>query len=70
MICISQMYAKTIARYLHIKPSCWASEKSQLATLRKKTGYTFSNCKKALEMHNNDLIQVGGSIHKHALVFS
>ncbi|XP_001655529.2 elongation factor Ts, mitochondrial isoform X1 [Aedes aegypti] len=31
------------------------AEKSSLATLRKKTGYTFANCKKALEMHNNDL---------------
>lgn len=31
------------------------SEKSALAALRKKTGYTFANCKKALEMHNNDL---------------
>lgn len=31
------------------------AEKSALAALRKKTGYTFANCKKALEMHNNDL---------------
>lgn len=31
------------------------AEKSALATLRKKTGYTFANCKKALEMHGNDL---------------
>lgn len=31
------------------------AEKSALATLRKKTGYTFANCKKALEMHSNDL---------------
>ncbi|XP_055642883.1 elongation factor Ts, mitochondrial isoform X1 [Toxorhynchites rutilus septentrionalis] len=31
------------------------AEKSTLATLRKKTGYTFANCKKALELHNNDL---------------
>uniref|UniRef100_A0A8W7P742 Elongation factor Ts, mitochondrial n=1 Tax=Anopheles coluzzii TaxID=1518534 RepID=A0A8W7P742_ANOCL len=31
------------------------AEKSALATLRKKTGYTFANCKKALELHNNDL---------------
>lgn len=30
-------------------------EKSALAALRKKTGYTFANCKKALEMHNNDV---------------
>ncbi|XP_053694670.1 elongation factor Ts, mitochondrial isoform X1 [Sabethes cyaneus] len=31
------------------------AEKSALATLRKKTGYTFANCKKALELHGNDL---------------
>lgn len=31
------------------------AEKSALAALRKKTGYTFANCKKALEMHGNDL---------------
>uniref|UniRef100_A0A182NF87 Elongation factor Ts, mitochondrial n=1 Tax=Anopheles dirus TaxID=7168 RepID=A0A182NF87_9DIPT len=31
------------------------AEKSALAALRKKTGYTFANCKKALELHNNDL---------------
>lgn len=31
------------------------AEKSALAALRKKTGYTFANCKKALEMHNHDL---------------
>lgn len=33
----------------------YATEKSLLATLRKKTGYTFANCKKALEFANNDL---------------
>lgn len=33
------------------------AEKSALATLRKKTGYTFANCKKALELNNNDLIK-------------
>lgn len=34
-------------------------EKSALAALRKKTGYTFANCKKALEKHNNDVGLVG-----------
>lgn len=33
-------------------------QKSALAALRKKTGYTFANCKKALEMHNNDIQKV------------
>uniref|UniRef100_A0A0V0G8V0 Elongation factor Ts, mitochondrial n=1 Tax=Triatoma dimidiata TaxID=72491 RepID=A0A0V0G8V0_TRIDM len=31
------------------------SNKNNLAKLRKKTGYTFSNCKKALEVNNNDI---------------
>ncbi|EDW77298.1 uncharacterized protein Dwil_GK18224 [Drosophila willistoni] len=30
-------------------------EKSALAALRKKTGYTFANCKKALELNQNDV---------------
>lgn len=37
-------------------------EKSGLATLRKKTGYTFANCKKALELHNNDLVKVSAPL--------
>lgn len=32
-----------------------ALDKNSLATLRKKTGYTFANCKKALELHNGDV---------------
>lgn len=31
---------------------------SLLATLRKKTGYAFKNCKKALEINNNDIEKV------------
>ncbi|XP_022919011.2 elongation factor Ts, mitochondrial isoform X2 [Onthophagus taurus] len=46
---------RNIIRTLHTNEVRWAAEKSLLATLRKKTGYTFSNCKKALEMHNNDI---------------
>ena len=33
-------------------------DKSLLSKLRKKTGFPFINCKKALEQHNNDLEQV------------
>ncbi|XP_059049835.1 elongation factor Ts, mitochondrial isoform X2 [Achroia grisella] len=43
-----------LVRRLHVSPVCWKSESSLLAKLRKKTGYTIANCKKALEMHNND----------------
>ena len=31
---------------------------SPLANLRKKTGYSISNCKKALEVTGNDLVKV------------
>lgn len=46
------------ARFFHVGRSVCASDKSALATLRKKTGYTFANCKKALELHQNDLTKV------------
>lgn len=36
----------------------FATEASPLAVLRKKTGYSFVNCKKALELHNNDCVKV------------
>lgn len=36
----------------------YATAKSPLAALRKKTGYSFVNCKKALELHNNDVLKV------------
>lgn len=43
-----------LVRHFHKGPVCRAAESSLLAKLRKKTGYTIANCKKALEMHNND----------------
>ncbi|CAG9784187.1 unnamed protein product [Diatraea saccharalis] len=52
-----EVYSKMIfqlVRRLHTGPVCRAAESSLLAKLRKKTGYTIANCKKALEMHNND----------------
>ncbi|KAK4879801.1 hypothetical protein RN001_007947 [Aquatica leii] len=60
------MFSKAFARYLHLNSSCWASEKSLLASLRKKTGYTFTNCKKALEMHSNDLVKAESWLHQQA----
>lgn len=44
-------------RCFHLSSIVQAAEKSPLAKLRKATGYTFANCKKALELHNNDLEQ-------------
>ncbi|XP_066253774.1 elongation factor Ts, mitochondrial [Euwallacea similis] len=49
------MILKNLTRYIHTTRVPYATEKSALATLRKKTGYTFANCKKALELHNNNL---------------
>nr|CAI5818993.1 unnamed protein product [Callosobruchus analis] len=49
------LHIKTLTRSICTGKRSFAAEKSLLATLRKKTGYTFANCKKALEMHDNDL---------------
>ncbi|TMW49881.1 hypothetical protein DOY81_005062 [Sarcophaga bullata] len=50
------MIFQQFTRFLHTTRIVYAgAEKSALAALRKKTGYTFANCKKALEMHNNDI---------------
>lgn len=42
-------------RLLHVCRTLAAVDKGNLAKLRKKTGFSMSNCKKALEMHENDL---------------
>lgn len=34
------------------------ASQSLLSTLRKKTGYAITNCKKALEMNDNDIEKV------------
>lgn len=49
------MFGQVLARCLQTCASLRAVEKAALMELRKKTGYTFSNCKKALEANNNDL---------------
>lgn len=50
------MLLQQFARAFHTTRIALAGvEKSALASLRKKTGYTFANCKKALEKHNNDI---------------
>ena len=36
---------------------CYTSKKTLLSKLRKKTGYTFVNCKKALELNDNDIVK-------------
>jgi len=49
------MTFKSLFRFIHSTPLINAVEKSSLGILRKKTGYTFANCKKALELHHNDI---------------
>jgi elongation factor Ts len=53
-------------RLFHYGRTLFAGEKSALAALRKKTGYTFANCKKALEMHNNDLAKAENWLREQA----
>ncbi|GJQ69705.1 hypothetical protein Trydic_g22276 [Trypoxylus dichotomus] len=60
------MLIKQIARYLHPGKPCFAVEKALLAKLRKRTGYTFTNCKKALEMHENDIIKAESWLKEQA----
>lgn len=57
---------RAVIRLFHTTTVNPATEKSLLATLRKKTGYTFTNCKKALEMHNNDLKQAETWLNQQA----
>lgn len=42
------------------------SNQSSLATLRKKTGYSIANCKKALENNGNDIIQAEAWLNNQA----
>lgn len=43
-----------------------AAAQSNLAVLRKNTGYSFSLCKKALEANNNDLVAAEAWMNKQA----
>ncbi|KAH6927373.1 hypothetical protein HPB50_002334 [Hyalomma asiaticum] len=49
------MFSQVLTRCLQTCASLRAVEKTALMELRKKTGYTFSNCKKALEATDNDI---------------
>ncbi|KAG7207597.1 hypothetical protein KM043_009220 [Ampulex compressa] len=58
VIAFPKMIARQFFRSLHT--SVWLSQATQsslLATLRKKTGYTFVNCKKALELNENNIVK-------------
>lgn len=45
----------TLIRGIHISSTNWSSTKAQLLKLRKKTGYPFDSCKKALQLNDNSL---------------
>lgn len=47
---------------LHTGCQLLAADKALLMKLRKNTGYTFINCKKALEKFDNDVAQVNPSL--------
>lgn len=54
-----QMIPRQLFRTIHTNYIlCYGSKKTLLSKLRKKTGYTFVNCKKALEIHENDMEKV------------
>ena len=46
---------QSLIRHFSSSPVC-AVDKSALSTLRKNTGYTFTNCKKALDQFGDDLV--------------
>uniref|UniRef100_A0A2R5LP51 Elongation factor Ts, mitochondrial n=1 Tax=Ornithodoros turicata TaxID=34597 RepID=A0A2R5LP51_9ACAR len=49
------MFSRVLSRYLHVSVPVNGVNKEALMELRKKTGYAFSNCKKALESSDNDV---------------
>ncbi|TNM88988.1 elongation factor Ts, mitochondrial [Takifugu flavidus] len=51
---------------LHTGCKLLAAEKALLMKLRKNTGYTFTNCKKALEKFDNDVTQAETWLHEQA----
>lgn len=56
-VCV-QMRLAVCVECIHTGRSMFTADKALLVKLRKTTGYTFINCKKALEKFNNDITQV------------
>ncbi|XP_041815367.1 elongation factor Ts, mitochondrial [Chelmon rostratus] len=54
------------AQSLHTGCHLLAADKALLMKLRKSTGYTFINCKKALEKFDNDMAQAETWLHEQA----
>lgn len=58
-----QMILRQFFRSIHTNyVPCYTSKKTLLSKLRKKTGYTFVNCKEALELNDNDIVKVSQAL--------
>lgn len=57
-VCLPQFSVCQHVQSFHTGRQLLAAEKALLMKLRKSTGYTFTNCKKALEKFDNDITQV------------
>nr|XP_061814646.1 elongation factor Ts, mitochondrial [Nerophis lumbriciformis] len=57
---------KVSRQTLHTGCPLLATDKNLLVKLRKSTGYTFINCKKALEKFDNDIAQAEAWLHEEA----
>ncbi|XP_033104794.1 elongation factor Ts, mitochondrial-like isoform X2 [Anneissia japonica] len=55
-----------LRRSIHLGGITKSAAKTDLAKLRKKTGFTFLNCKKALKEFNNDIVKAEEWLHKQA----
>ncbi|XP_037052435.1 elongation factor Ts, mitochondrial [Bradysia coprophila] len=60
------MNFKSLCRFIHTTPLIYSVEQKPLAILRKKTGYTFANCKKALDLYQNDIAKAEQWLHEQA----
>ncbi|KAF7996489.1 hypothetical protein HCN44_002121 [Aphidius gifuensis] len=61
------MISGQFCRYFNTGNTVWQSTaKSLLGKLRKKTGYTFANCKKALDLHENDITKAEAWLKEQA----
>lgn len=58
MFCLCYSIMLTLVRGIHKTSTNWSSTKTQLLKLRKKTGYPFESCKKALQLNDNCLEKV------------
>uniref|UniRef100_UPI00398F2BA6 elongation factor Ts, mitochondrial isoform X2 n=1 Tax=Pristiophorus japonicus TaxID=55135 RepID=UPI00398F2BA6 len=75
VLCTLRAARAGISRFFSVQPTQFlhcpgvrsmAADKELLMKLRKKTGYSFTNCKKALEKFNSNLQQAEVWLHKQA----